>query len=63
MQNKLMIQCPFVTGINMLSCAAMKEVYIPSAYEVQEYCKNTLHTMCSRYLKRDMSQCGYGETQ
>ena len=44
--------CSYLTGKDMLSCAALGEVYIPSICELEEYCKKTLHTMCPRYMKR-----------
>ncbi len=51
-QGKLNSQCPFMTGIDMVSCSALKEVYVPSSYELAEFCRNTMNTMCSRYMKR-----------
>jgi hypothetical protein len=54
-QGKLNTKCPFMTGIDMVSCSALKEVYVPSTYELKEYCKSSLHTMCSRNLMRERS--------
>lgn len=45
------MNCPFLAGKDMLSCAALKDVYVPSSFELDEYCKQTLHKMCRRYLR------------
>ncbi len=45
--------CPFLAGKYMLSCAALREVYIPSDFEFGEYCKNIRFKMCPFYVKRD----------
>ena len=47
------MNCPMLTGKYTLSCTARKEVYVPSNFEFKEYCKNTLHTMCPFYMKKD----------
>ncbi len=47
------MNCPMLTGKYMLSCTALKEVYVPSVFELQEYCKKSLHTMCPLYMKND----------
>lgn len=47
------MRCPFLTGKYMLYCTALKEVYVPSIFELDEYCKNDGYGMCSAYMKRD----------
>ena len=47
------MHCPMLTGKYMLSCTARKEVYVPSIFEFEEYCKAPLHTMCPFYMKMD----------
>ena len=43
------MRCPFLRGKYMLSCTANREVYIPSLFELDEYCKNGRHKMCPYY--------------
>jgi len=45
--------CPYLSGKYMLSCTALREVYIPSAFELGEYCKNVRYKMCPFYIKRE----------
>ncbi len=47
------MKCPMLTGKYMFSCKALKEVYIPSIFELEEYCRKSLHTMCPFYMKSD----------
>lgn len=46
------MNCPFITGKYMLSCAAC-QAYVPSIFELDEYCKTSRYTMCPCYIKRD----------
>ncbi len=46
------MKCPFLVGKNMYSCSASKEVYAPSAFEMEEYCKNTRFKLCPFYYMR-----------
>ncbi len=50
------MRCPYVSGNYMLSCRALEEEYIPSAFELDEYCKHDLHKMCPFYCKAEA--CG-----
>ena len=43
--------CPFLTGKYMYSCAAERGAYIPSDFEVREYCENSAHSLCSFYSR------------
>jgi len=42
------MKCPFITGKYILSCTANEkaEVYIPSLFELKEYCETNHHTRC-----------------
>lgn len=46
------MKCPFLVGKYMYSCSASKEVYAPSAFEMEEYCKNTGFKLCPFYYMR-----------
>ncbi len=50
------MECPFLTGKFMFSCAAKKEVYVPSTFEIDEYCKNDRHKICPHYCKRESAE-------
>ena len=50
---RTIMPCPFLRGNYMLSCKALREVYIPSTYELDEYCRHGQHTMCPFYCKRE----------
>ncbi len=46
------MRCPCLTGNYMLSCSARGEVYIPSSFELAEYCnseRRNLYKVCSYY--------------
>ncbi len=45
------MKCPFVKGTYMYSCAASNEVYVPSAFEFEEYCRSTRYKICPLYCK------------
>ena len=45
--------CPYLTGNYILSCKADLQVYIPSVYELEEYCKSVRHTLCPSYCLID----------
>ena len=47
------MKCPFLTGNNMLSCGAFRAVYIPSIFELNEYCRHERHAMCAFYCAVD----------
>lgn len=44
------MQCAFLTGNDRLSCKALKEVYIPSTFELDEYCRQDRYKLCPFYL-------------
>lgn len=48
------MKCPYVAGNYMLSCAARREVYIPSTFEFAEYCNSERYErfkVCSYYME------------
>jgi hypothetical protein len=47
------MKCLFLSGKYMLSCKALREVYVPSSFEIDEYCKSIQHRMCPFYIRRD----------
>ena len=48
------MECPCLTGKYMLSCGANdKEVYVPSSFELGEYCKSVRYRICPLYSKVD----------
>ena len=45
------MKCPFLTGRRILYCEAKGEAYVPSIFELGEYCKNEKYTICPFYLE------------
>jgi hypothetical protein len=43
------MKCLFLKGRYMLSCSARREVYVPSIFELGEYCKSTRYKVCPFY--------------
>jgi hypothetical protein len=43
--------CRFFTGRFMMACKANVNVYVPSAFEMQEYCGSIRHKVCPHYSK------------
>lgn len=43
--------CPFLKGSYVLSCSANKEIYVPSLFEIHEYCKSLRYKMCPFYMQ------------
>jgi hypothetical protein len=44
--------CQYLIGSYLRSCAASHDVYIPSAFEADEYCKRSRHTLCPLFRLR-----------
>jgi hypothetical protein len=40
------MRCPHLSGTHISSCAVEKVVYIPSLFELEEYCKTPRHKKC-----------------
>jgi len=47
------MECPHFTGMYMKYCAAKRETYVPSIYEMSEYCKQSQHRICWLYMRTD----------
>ncbi len=45
------MKCPHLQGKYLLSCKASRDVYVPSQFEFDEYCKQGRHTMCPLYFR------------
>ncbi len=43
------MKCLFLKGKYMLSCSARREVYVPSIFELGEYCRSTRYKVCPLY--------------
>jgi hypothetical protein len=43
------MKCLFLKGRYMFSCSARREVYVPSTFELGEYCKSTRYKVCPFY--------------
>lgn len=43
------MNCPHQQGTYMYSCKSSRDVYVPSAFELTEYCGSTGHRICRRY--------------
>ncbi len=54
------MKCPNITGKYRLSCNAHEkaEIYVPSLFELEEYCKNSRHSRCP--LRNQMPEGGTG---
>lgn len=47
------LRCPYLTGKYLISCSVSREPYVPSAFEIQEYCISGRHSMCPFYGRRE----------
>jgi len=43
-----------LTGKYMICCTAVKESYIPSMFELDEYCRQDRHKMCPLYRQAEI---------
>ena len=43
------MKCPFLSGTYVLSCKAFG-VYVPSPFELKEFCSCGRHKVCSSYI-------------
>lgn len=51
------MKCRFFTGKFMMSCRANADIYVPSSFETQEYCRTGRHKVCPLYSKaRNLDQ-------
>ncbi len=47
------MRCPFISGKYFKSCSVGREPYVPSAFEMAEYCTTTRHTLCPFFARRE----------
>lgn len=45
------MKCRFLGGNYLLACKAEHRAYMPSPFEIQEYCTTTRHKVCPFYFK------------
>jgi hypothetical protein len=43
------MECLFLTGTSLESCAAESDGYTPTSFEMKEYCLNSRHILCPFY--------------
>ena len=48
------MKCMLLKGKYMICCTAVKESYIPSMFELDEYCRQDKRKMCPLYCKAEM---------
>ena len=44
------MRCTFFIGNYVFSCNAGKRVYVPSIFEMREYCKQIQYRICPHYM-------------
>jgi hypothetical protein len=44
------MKCNFLSGTYMLACKADRHAYVPSSFEIEEYCKTGRHRICPLYF-------------
>jgi hypothetical protein len=47
------MRCLLLQGKYMIFCTAIREGYIPSTFELDEYCRLARHKMCPLYCKAE----------
>ncbi len=45
------MKCPHLGRLEILTCKVEEKPYIPSLFELQEYCKGERHRRCPFYLR------------
>ena len=50
------MNCPCRRGKYFSLCNANKEVYVPSRFEIEEYCSTSRHAICPLYGKEKSRQ-------
>jgi len=48
------MRCLLLQGKYMIFCTAVKEGYIPSTFELDEYCRRERYKICPLYCKAEM---------
>ncbi len=52
------MECPHFAGMFMKYCVAERETYVPSVYEMREYCQQEQHRVCGIYMRSDNGATG-----
>ncbi len=47
------MKCLFLKGNYMIRCTAVPESYIPSIFELDEYCRGPRHRLCPLYRQAE----------
>jgi hypothetical protein len=47
---EIWMKCKFITGRYMLACRIGPHSYVPSSFEIEEYCKTARHRICPLYF-------------
>ena len=47
------MKCLLLKGKYMICCTAVKESYIPSMFELDEFCRQERHKMCPLYRQAE----------
>ncbi len=45
------MKCSYLSGNYFLTCGVEDKEYMPSSFEIQEYCKSDRHKICPLYFK------------
>ena len=45
------MKCNFLSGKYLFACTADRKVYMPSTFELQEYCRAKAYSVCPLYPK------------
>ncbi len=52
------MKCPLLKGKYMITCTAVQEGYIPSLFELEEYCRQAKHRTCPLFRAADAGPNG-----
>jgi|GEM_PF-5022298 len=47
------MKCNYLYGRYMLACKAGPRSYVPSSFEIEEYCKTGRHRVCPLYFMHE----------
>ncbi len=54
------MSCLFLSGNYMKYCIESRENYIPSSFEMEEYCTSRRHTLCPLFSRRQAEFPSFG---
>jgi hypothetical protein len=53
--------CPHLAGNYFKSCSALRDAYVPSRFQMDEYCSSQWHSLCPLFRqRREKDQTGIG---